>query len=147
MLKFTPSFTSSSFSFPNVSLMAICTFIRMLEHSSDEQIDELFKKFLLKKPTHLVVSDSIFRINSTSALIINACGEATIMLNNLANDSNITADCTTLAVVLWTRLFKHINQAKETAHINLVLDNVLQMMKIVSTVSNSRKKYSVATIR
>lgn len=114
--------------------MAICAFIRMLD-VSDKQIDELFARFMLKQPSHLIASESIFRISSTSALIINACGEATIMLNNLANDSNITIDCTTLAVVLWTRLFKHINQAKETAHINLILDNILQMMKIVSTVS------------
>lgn len=114
--------------------MAICAFIRMLD-VSDKQIDELFARFMLKQPSHLIASESIFRISSTSALIINACGEATIMLNNLANDSNSNIDCTTLAVVLWTRLFKHINQAKETAHINLILDNILQMMKIVSTVS------------
>lgn len=115
--------------------MAICAFIRMLD-SSDNQIDELFARFMLKQPTHLIVSESIFGISSTSALTINACGEITIMLNNLENDSNITTDCTTLAVVLWTRLFKHINQAKQTAHIELILDNVLQMMKIVSTVSS-----------
>lgn len=115
--------------------MAICTFIRMLE-CMDKQLEELFTKFMLKQPNHLVVSESIFRINSTSALIINACGEATIMLNNLTRDSNITTDCTTLAVVLWTQLFKHINQAKQTTHINLILNNVLQMMKIVTAVSN-----------
>lgn len=114
--------------------MAICTLIRMLD-DPDKQIDELFAKFALNHPTHLITSETIFRISSTSALIINACGEATIMLNNLANDSNNNIDCTTLAVVLWTRLFKHINQAKDIAHINLVLDNVLQMMKIVSIVS------------
>lgn len=122
------------FSFPNVSLMAVCSFIRMFD-SSDKQIDELFTKFMLKQPTHLIVTESIFRIHSTSALIINTCGEATIMLNNLSNDSNITTDCKALAVALWTRLFKHINQTKEATHINLILDNVLQMMKIASTVS------------
>lgn len=116
--------------------MAICAFIRMLD-DSDNQIDELFARFALNQPTHLIASETIFHISSTSALIINACGEATIMLNNLANDSNNNIDCMTLAVVLWTRLFKHINQAKEIAHINLILDNVLQMMKIVSVVSDS----------
>lgn len=122
------------YSFPNVSLMAVCTFLRMLDES-DKQLDELFAKFSLIQPAHLILTETIFSINSTAALVINACGEATVMLNNLRNDANNNIDCTTLAVCLWTRLFKHVNQAKNPEHINLILDNILQLMKISPNVS------------
>lgn len=125
-----------SYSFPTVSLMAVCSFLRMLDES-DKQLDELFVKFSLNQPKHFILTETIFNRNSTAAIVINACGEATIMLNNLRNDANNNIDCTTLAVCLWTRLFKHVNQAKNTEHINLILDNVSQLLMIENNVSKS----------
>lgn len=114
--------------------MAVCSLLRMLDES-DKQIDELFTKYSLIQPSHLILTDTIFSIEVTAALVINACAEATIMLNNLKKEANNNIDCQTLAVCLWTRLFKHVNRAKKTEHINLILDNVLQLMNICQNVS------------
>lgn len=114
--------------------MAVATFLRILDES-DKQIDELFAKFSLIHPSHQVLTETIFSIHSTAAILINACGEATIMLNRLRNDANNNYDSITLAVCMWTRLFKHVNRAKKVEHINLILDNILQLMKINSLVS------------
>lgn len=125
------------YSFPDVSLMAVATFLRVFDES-DKQIDELFAKFSLIQPKFAILTETIFSIQTTSAFIINACGEATIMLNRLQNDVNnryYNIDCITLAVCLWTRLFKHVNKAKKIEHINLILDNVSQLLKINSLVS------------
>lgn len=87
----------------------------------------MFAKFSLIHPSHAILSETIFRIQSTAALVINACGEATVMMYNLRNDVNNTNDCITLAVCMWTRLFRHINRAKNVEHINLVLENITQL--------------------
>lgn len=116
--------------------MAVATFLRILDES-DIEIDDLFTKFSLIHPSHQVLTETIFAIGSTAAIIINACGEATIMLNRLGNDDNNNYDSSTLAVCMWTRLFKHVNQAKKIEHINLILDNILQLMKINTLVSKT----------
>lgn len=117
--------------------MAIATLLRVFDES-DKQIDELFTKFSLNHPKFAILTETIFGIKSTSANIINACGEATIMLNRLRNNANNNIDCITLAVCLWTRLFKHVNKAKKTEHINLILDNVSRLLKIHALVSFNR---------
>ncbi|XP_031630686.1 telomere-associated protein RIF1 [Contarinia nasturtii] len=116
-------------SFPDVSLMAIVTFIRVLG-GSDKQIDELFTKFSLNQPSFVILNETIFSIQSTATYLINACGEATLMLNRLKNNANNNIDCITLAVCLWSRMFKYINQAKKIEHINLILDNVSQLLRL-----------------
>lgn len=121
-------------SFPDVSLMAISTILRIFDES-DQQIDELFTKFSLEHPKFAILTENIFNIESTSAFIINACGEATMMLNRLRNNGTNNIDCITLAVCLWTRLFKHVNKVKNTKHINLILDNVSQLLQLNSIVS------------
>lgn len=128
------SFTLTFCRFPDVSLTAVCAFLQMLD-KSDKQIEELCTKFQLTQSSHVIVTESIFQIRSTSAIVINACGEATIMLNNISNEANNNIDCTTLAVCLWTRLFKHVNKAKKVEHIELILDNVMQLKNLKSTVS------------
>lgn len=114
--------------------MAVATFLRLLDESNT-QIDELFEKFSLVQPSFTILTESIFSIQASATIIINACGEATLMLNRLRNDLNKNIDCTTLSVCLWTRLFKHVNRAKSIEHINLVLDNVSQLLQINQLVS------------
>lgn len=114
--------------------MAIATFIRILDES-DKQIDELFAKFSLNHPSFAVLNETIFSIQSTATYLINACGEATLMLNRLKNGANHNIDCITLAVCLWSRMFKHINKAKKIEHINLILENVSQLLRLNLLVS------------
>lgn len=115
--------------------MSIATLLRIFDES-DKQIDELFAKFSLNHPKFAILTETIFNIESTSEFIINACGEATMMLNRLQNTANNNMDCTTLAVCLWTRLFKHVNKAKKIQHISLILDNVSQLLTIHTLVSD-----------
>lgn len=126
------------YSFPDVSLMAITTFLRILD-VAEKQLDELFAKFSLAQPSFTILTETIFSIRSSALIVINACGEATLMLNRLENDSSHNIDRITLSVCLWTRLFKHVNKAKNIEHINLILDNVLQLLQINSLVSQINK--------
>ncbi|XP_055318970.1 telomere-associated protein RIF1 [Sitodiplosis mosellana] len=129
-------------SFSDVSLMAIATLLRIFDES-DKQIDELFAKFSLDHPKFAILTETIFNIESTSAFIINACGEATMMLNRLRNNANNNIDCITLAVCLWTRLFKHVNKVKNAEHINRILDNVSQLLKLNSLDPNQTRMIPV----
>lgn len=121
-------------SFSDVSLMAFATLLRILGES-DKQIDELLAKFSLNHPTFTILTETIFSIESTAAIVINACGEATVMLNRLRNNLNNNINCITLANCMWSRLFEHINKAKQFVHINLILDNVTQLLNINLLVS------------
>lgn len=115
--------------------MAVAAFLRLLDES-DKQIDELFAKFSLAQPSFTILTGTIFSIQTTAELVINAAGEATLMLNRLRNDANNNIDCITLSVCLWTRLFKQqINKARKIEHINLILDIVSQLLQINQLVS------------
>lgn len=123
--------------------MAVATFLRILDES-DKQIDELFAKFSLAQPSFTILTETIFNIQTTAALVINACGEATLMLNRLRNDANNNIDCITLSVCLWTRLFKQqINKARKIEHINLILDIVSQLLQINQLVSKLKVRVLV----
>lgn len=115
--------------------MAITTLIRILD-KDDRQIDDLFTRFSLLHPSHDILNEDIMASDTTAAMVINACGEATIMLNKMKNSANNNIECTTLAVAIWSRLFKHVNRARKTKHISLIMENVTQLMGIHLKVSN-----------
>lgn len=101
----------------------------------DPIITKKFQALSLNEPSHKILTETIFDKDDTAAIVINACGEATIMLNSVFNEPNDTDDCVLSMKLLWSGLFEHVNQAKKIHHINLIFDNLQQMQKIVSTVS------------
>lgn len=101
---------------------------------NDQLIIDLFKENNLIEPTYEIPTKALF-LHEIGSLIINGCGEATIMLNTLLNETNDVDDCNKLLKMLWKSLFIHINLAKNVEHINLIFYNLNQMQKIVKTVS------------
>lgn len=116
--------------------MAITALIRALG-DSDKQIDEIFAKYSMNHPSHTILTETIFSRTSTALILINACGEATVMLNNLCNDANNNIDCTELSILLWSTLFKYINQAANPKHLYLILDIVQQLIDLNEQVSST----------
>lgn len=112
--------------------MAIVTFVRMLG-AADAQTDEVFQKFSLDNIDRVIVTADIFK-NNVVNLIVNACGEATLMLTNLSDDSNNNIDCISLCKRLWLNLLEHINKAENMEHVNLIWTNVKQLLGANATV-------------
>lgn len=121
-------------------MMAIVAFIRLLGDGGP-QIDDLFAKYSLAKPTHPILNENIFS-QSTATIVINACGEATFMLNNLCSHTNNNIDCVSIVRLLWANLFKHVNAVANVQHIDLVLDNIQHLLNIGIAVRNSSKENS-----
>lgn len=116
--------------FKNVSLMAILTLIRLLGQTGTE-VDALFEKYSIQKLNRAVVNSIIFQ-NDLANIIINACGEATQMLLNLASQEN-EGDIGSLSVlnltaILWTNLLELVNVSRNIQHIHLILDNLQQLL-------------------
>lgn len=77
----------------------------------------------------------MFSEYDTAALVINACGEATTMLNKLSQNKDEYEHCIHMLNLLWSALFTHINQAKKIQYIQLIFNNLLQMHKLSVAVS------------
>lgn len=64
-----------------------------------------------------------------SKLIINACGQATLLINGIKNDG-CTIDCNKLIEKLWCNLFKNIEKSNKFEAFLLVLDNLKQLIQV-----------------
>lgn len=115
--------------------MVVAALIRIMG-DSDKQIDEIFERNGLEQPSHCILSPAIFN-GSTAFIVINACGEATIMLNKLYDDGNNNIDYSQLAISIWSRLFNHVNQAANIQHISSIIQISRQLAKLNSHVSRS----------
>lgn len=120
-------------SFPDVCSMAVAALIRIMG-DDDEQTNKIFKKYGLEQPTHTILSASIFS-TSTALIVINACGEASIMLEKLYDDINNNIDCMQLAASIWSRLFKHVNHAANFQHVRSIVQITRQLAKFSTRVS------------
>lgn len=124
--------------FPDVSLMAIATFIRILGEPSD-QTTEIFLKYALDQIDRTICTEKQFQ-NPLARLIINACGEATYMLTNLGDDSNNNVDCSALAKQLWQNLLTHLTPTNYYEHMNLMLANLTQLLVTSAETENADRK-------
>lgn len=117
--------------------MAVVGLIRMLGQTGIE-IDAVSIKYGIDRLNRNVVNNRIFQ-NDLAMRIINACGEATQMLFNLANDENEIdpAKVTVLGITekLWSNLLQHINVSRNIQHIYLILENFKQL---VANANNSK---------
>lgn len=89
-------------------------------------------------PKHQILTETIFSEYDTAAFVINACGEATTMLNKLSHNKEEYENCIHLLNLLWSTLFVHINQAKKIQYVQLIFNNLLQMNKLCVSVSQNR---------
>lgn len=110
--------------------MAVLAFIRVLGDSVT-QVDELFAKYSLNKPTQPILTENIFNRINTASIIINVCAEATFLLCNLCSYANNNIDVMSMLRVMWANLFKHVNKAANIQHVDLILDNVQLLLNIV----------------
>lgn len=124
--------------FPDVSLMAIATFIRILGEPSD-QTTEIFFKYALDQIDRTICTEKQFQ-NPLARLIINACGEATYMLTNMGDDSNNNVDCSALAKQLWRNLLTHLTPTNYYDHMNLMLENLKQLLVTSAETENVDRK-------
>lgn len=132
--------------FPDVSLMAIATFVRILGEPS-ALTEEIFKKYGLDQIDRTICTERQFH-NELARLIINACGEATFMLTNLGDDSNNDVDCCSLASLMWQNLLTHLNRAKYHEHMNLMLANVKQLLVTSAQAQNDdRREKTISLVR
>lgn len=132
--------------FPDVSLMAIATFVRILGESS-AQINEIFKKYALDQIDRTICTERQFQ-NALARLIINACGEATFMLTNLGDDLNNNVDRTALVGQLWRNLLVHVNRVKSYEHYSLLLANVKQLLVTSSKAQHyDRRKKTIELVK
>lgn len=125
--------------FPDVSLMAIATFVRILGDPT-AQTTEIFKKFALDQIDRTICTEKQFQNVNLARLIINACGEATFMLTNLGDDSNNNVDCSGLASQLWRNLLAHVNHVNNSEHVSLILTNVKQLLVTGAKAQNDDRK-------
>lgn len=125
--------------FPDVSLMAIATFVRILGEPT-AQTTEIFKKYALDQIDRTICTEKQFQNSSLARLIINACGEATFMLTNLGDDSNNNVDCSGLASHLWRNLLAHVNHVKNHEHFILIVKNVKQLLVAGAKAQNDDRK-------
>lgn len=124
--------------FPDVSLMAIATFVRILGDPSP-QTSEIFKKYALDQMDRTICTEKQFQ-HPLAQLIINACGEATFMLTNLGDDSNNNVNCCSLASQLWRNLLVHVNRVQSHEHMILMLDNISQLLVASAKAQNDERK-------
>lgn len=130
--------------FPDVSLMAIATFVRILG-ASTVQTDTIFKKYRLDRIDRAICTEKQFQ-NALATLIINACGEATFMLTNLNNEFISNVDCNALANQLWHNLLTLVNRNKCYDHLNLMLTNVKQLLITSAKAQINERKESTFTL-
>lgn len=124
--------------FPDVSLMAVATFVRILGEPSPET-NEIFKKYGLDQIDRIICTEKQFQ-NSLARLIINACGEATFMLTNLGDNRNNNANCCGLVSQLWQNLLEHVNRHMDREHLLLILVNVKQMLVAGAATQNDDRE-------
>lgn len=108
--------------------MAIATFSQILNISSPK-IDDIMKKYALSNIERKIITEETFKGHMAN-LLINACGEATMMLSKLNSDVNSNADCILLSTQIWKSLLAFINTAANIEHILLILENISQLLKI-----------------
>lgn len=113
--------------------MAVAALIRIMG-DGDEQANKIFEKYGLEQPSHTILSASIFS-TSTALIVINACGEASIMLDKLYDNVNNNIDCMQLAVSIWSRLFNHVNDAANFQHVRSIIQIGRQLAKFNARVS------------
>lgn len=91
-------------------------------------IRAILKQYLMVELDHPVVNEEIFR-GANVNLIINACGEATLVICN-SKEPHYKRQCVTVANCLWTSLIHWVNQTKDAESITFILENVRQMLSI-----------------
>lgn len=104
--------------------------------SSDPIIKKTLKANAINRPRHQILTEKIFNEHDTAAIVINACGEATTMLNTLSHNEDEYENCVHSLNLLWPALFVHINKVQKIQYVQLIFNNMLQMHKLIVSVSS-----------